>query len=253
MFIAFQVLVVGIIGGFLNWIRGGGIGHIIPRPGRSLYWVSLAIFLIMIPFVGMYTALFLGLMFLFGGVRGHGSYFDCGQKASGYQDDPEVAWIDWILLKLFGPEWALSSEGVSRYRLQGVEVKPLPEDATIVEKIKYKLNTMFIVRDVKVTNQTRPIEWRQKRDCAGMALRGLHYLPFFLVIPIAFGSWLALLPIIGLVLFAPLYFVSRILWDMYEDRFGSVHWKVFSGTALSEWLTGILFWVMVWIQYLISV
>lgn len=116
---ALSFLLVATAGGFLNWIRGGGIGHIIPRPGRSLYWVSAIIALGAAPFIGWSWGLVLGLMFLVGGVRGWGSYFDCGRNAKGFQDDPEVKWIDWILLKVFGPEWALSEEGVKESRKIG--------------------------------------------------------------------------------------------------------------------------------------
>lgn len=242
-----------LIGGFLNWIRGGGIGHIIPRPGRSLYWVSLAIFLIMIPFVGVWVALALGIMFLIGGVKGWGSYFDCGRKAKGYNDSPEVAWIDAVLLKLFKEEWAISADNVNPRRVKGEEPTPPADDAPFYEKIRYKLDSMFRVNDVVVNGKTRPYEWRRLRDCTGMALRGLHYVPFFLVLPIVYGSWIALLPILGLVLFAPLYYVSKLIWDKVEDQFGYIHWRYFSGTALAEWLTGMLFGGMLWTQYMIAV
>jgi hypothetical protein len=242
----------GLIGGFLNWIRGGGIGHIIPRPGRSLYWVSLAITLLMLPFVSAWVAVTLGIAFLLGGAKGWGSYFDCGRKAKGYNDSPEVAWIDALLLKMYGHEWAVSEENVNPRRLKEGELTPPSEDATLFEKIEYKINMLTRVNDVVVNGKTRPYEWRRMRDCTGMALRSLHYLPFFLVLPIAYGDAVALLPIIGLVAFAPLYYVSRLIWDKVEDKFGSIHWKVFSGTALAEWLTGMSFGLMIWGQYVIA-
>lgn len=49
------------------------------------------------------------------------------------------------------------------------------------------------------------------RDCVGMALRGLLYLPMLLVIPVLFRSWEALPFVAVLILFAPTYGISQFI------------------------------------------
>ena len=212
------IAAAAVFGAFVNRLRGGGFKPAIPRfgLGRSLWLATPIVGLASWPFVGALPALYLAALYLAGSVQGWGSYFDCGNKRDGWADDPEVQWIDRVLFKLFGPQWAESSERIH------------PVHAALGDVV-YN------------ASRERPMGWKRKRDCTGMALRGVHYLPMMLVIPTAFASWLALVPgIIGVALFAPAYWLG---WQISRRH----------ATGIAEYLVGAIFGAAISMQYIIAV
>ncbi|MDG4866550.1 hypothetical protein P8631_00795 [Guyparkeria sp. 1SP6A2] len=209
--VAAGVILAALVGALLHRYRGGGFD--LPRPGRSLWATAPAVGLIAWPFVGALPAFYLATLYLLGSVNGWGSYFCCGRKKDGWADEPEVAWIDKALLALFGPQWATDEE---------------------------RIHPIHAARGDVIHNEgrTRSFEWQQRRDCTGMALRGLHYLPAFLVIPTALASWWALLPgIAALTLFAPAYRLGHM-----------TRW----GTGAAEYIVGAAFGAALAGQYLLG-
>jgi len=214
---ALIILVAAIVGAFINRIRGGGLRPQVPRfgLGRSLWLAAPMVGVIAWPFVGALPALYLAALYLLGSVQGWGSYFDCGNKRDGWADDPEVQWIDRVLMELYGPQWA-ATEG----RIH-------PVHAALGDVIHNE-------------GRTRPSAWQRKRDCTGMALRGLHYLPMVLVIPTAYGSWWALVPgMVAVALFAPAY---RLGWAISRRH----------ATGIAEWIVGGIFGAALASQYVMA-
>jgi len=208
------ILAAAIAGAFIHRYRGGGFD--LPRPGRSLWVAAPLVGLIAWPFIGALPATYLAALYLAGSVQGWGSYFDCGNKKTGWADDPEVQWIDRVLFNLFGPQWAESGERIH------------PVHAALGD---------VIVNE----GRTRSMHWQRRRDCTGMALRGLHYMPMMLVIPTAFASWWALVPgVIAVALFAPAY---RLGWAISRRH----------ATGIAEWIVGAVFGAAVATQYIIAV
>lgn len=217
------ILSAAIVGALIHRFRGGGFKPQVPRfgVGRSLWLAAPAVGLVAWPFIGALPAAYLAAAYLLGSVSGWGSYFDCGRKRDGWADDPEVEWIDEVLMHLFGPQWAPAEERI--HPIHGVRGDVIHNEG-----------------------RTRPFAWQQRRDCTGMALRGLHYLPLFLVIPTATASWWALLPgLAALALFAPAYRLGHA---------APRHWPgQFRGTSLAEWLVGAIFGAALAGQYLLGV
>jgi len=213
---ALILLAAAAFGAFVNRLRGGGFKPAIPRfgLGRSLWLaaplVGLAVWWLTDPLTAVYVA----LLYLLGSVQGWGSYFDLGHKKDGWADDPEVQWIDKVLFRLFGPQWAADAERIHPvHKVQG--------DVVYHE------------------GKSRPPCWRFWRDFTGMALRGLLYLPVFLVLPTVGGSWWALAPGgVAVVLFAPCYWLG---------------WKTPWGTGAAEYLVGAVFGAALATQYLLVI
>jgi len=215
---ALIILATAAFGAFVNRLRGGGFKPTIPRfgLGRSLWLAAPIVGLAAWPFTGALPATYLAMLYLFGSVQGWGSYFDCGNKKDGWADDPEVQWIDRLLFKLFGPQWAESGERIH------------PVHAALGDVVYNE-------------GRTRSIYWQRRRDCTGMALRGTHYLPMMLVIPTAFASWWALAPgVIAVALFAPAY---RLGWAISRRH----------ATGIAEWIVGAVFGAAIATQYIIAV
>lgn len=214
-----SVIVAAVVGAVLHRIRGGGL-QFIPRfgLGRSLWLVTPIVGLIAWPFVGVVNAVIIAALYLAGSVNGWGSYFDCGGRTDGWRDDPEVWWIDKLLLKWFGPEWAADPGAVA------------PDRFDVVYN----------------GGEVRPLSWRRKRDCTGMALRGLHYLPMFLVLPAMASSLLAAVPgVIAIALFAPSYLAGRTI-ERWADRRGD-------RIEVSEYVVGAVFGAALAAQYLVVI
>ncbi len=204
------------IGAFLNRIRGGGL-QFIPRfgLGRSLWLVTPIVGLLAWPFVGALPAFYVALLYLAGSVSGWGSYFDLSRKRDGWADDPEVPWIDKVLMETFGPQWATDRDRIH------------PEHAAIGDVVYNE-------------GRERPASWRFWRDFTGLALRGLHYLPMMLVLPTAYASWWALVPgFVAVALFAPAY---RLGWAISRRH----------ATGIAEWIVGGIFGATLATQYLIT-
>jgi len=217
------ILAAAIVGALLNRIRGGGLKPQVPRfgLGRSLWLVTPIVGLIAWPFIGALPAFYLAALYLLGSVSGWGSYFDLSRKRDGWSDDPEVEWIDRVLMEVFGPQWAMD---------------------------KARIHPIHAARGDVIYNEgrERPASWRWWRDFTGMALRGLHYLPMMLVIPTAFASWWALAPgIIGVALFAPVYWMG---WNAP----GWLRRRGYKGTGLAEYIVGAFFGAALAVQYLVA-
>ncbi len=219
---ALAALAAAIVGAFLHRLRGGGFKPAVPRLGlgRSLWLVTPIVGLLAWPFIGTLPAFYLAILYLLGSVSGWGSYFDLSRKSDGWADDPEVEWIDRVLMELFGPQWAMDAG---------------------------RINPVHEARGDVIHNEgrERPASWRFWRDFTGMALRGLHYVPMMLVIPTAFASWWALVPgVIAVALFAPAY------WLGYQvpRSWG----REFYGTSLAEYIVGAIFGAAIASQYVVT-
>jgi len=202
-----------VLGAFLHRLRGGGLDAVPRFPGRSLWTAALVFGAVTAVAFDPMIGLALLLAYLGGSVHGWGSYFDLGRKADGWEDDPEVEWIDTALRHLFGPEWA--GDKVHIHPIRGYTGDVIYNEGRI-----------------------RPASWRFWRDFTGLALRGLHYLPMFAILPLAGLSWAAMaLGLVALALFAPAYWLG---------------WRTRWNTGAAEWIVGAIFGAVLGGQYLLA-
>lgn len=210
----FTLLAATVLGAFLHRMRGGGLSAIPRFPGRSLWTAALVFGAVTAVAFDPMIGLALLLAYLGGSVHGWGSYFDLGRKRDGWGDDPEVEWIDTALRHLFGPEWAGDKGHI--HPIRGYTGDVIYNEGRI-----------------------RSASWRFWRDFTGLALRGLHYLPMFAVLPLVGLSWWAVLPGgVALALFAPAYWLGH---------------KTPGGTGTAEWIVGGIFGAALATQYLLVV
>ena len=167
-------LIFSLLGGVLYIVRGGGFGdqysdihgwlaaHNLPAP-RNLYIVGAILLpLITCPYLAinglhglthaaMITAIIIGYILTL--VSGWGAYYSMGNNPHYYVDHSEVAWIDWVLYKLYGPMW-------------------IPAGVTNADPVSYDLIP-------SPTGGPNDPEWLHKRALTGMILRFTHSIALF--------------------------------------------------------------------------
>ena len=170
-------LVFILLGGALYMIRGGGFGdqysdiatwltnHGLPSI-RNLYIVSFillpliaALYLSINGIYGYYlleliVALAMGYALTF--MWNWGTYYNMGTNNLYYQNHRGILWIDWILYKLFGPEW-------------------IPVNAVDSDPVDFDLVSSS-------TGGPNTYDWLRKRSMVGMALRMFYSIILFALI-----------------------------------------------------------------------
>jgi hypothetical protein len=219
------ILLSILLGSLINRFRGGWPDKPSWMPGHTRLWAALFAFIALYFVSGPLIASIIASLYLLGSVWGWASYMNCGGNPHTWSDNPVVDWIDSTLLSLYGPEW---------YPTGGKADPVMLASGYVVES---------------PTGEIRPFSWRRKRECTGMALRGLMYLPMFLVIPVLMHSWIALPVALGLVLFAPIYGIARVIYNKTDKR---VKYRDDSLT-IAEPLTGALFGFMIILQWILAV
>lgn len=154
-----QILLSAVLGALIFRIRGGGF---FPLPATWLARLVYALYTGAVVYVALRAdwreALILAtaataLAYLTI-ILGWGEWMQCGNDPSNYKARIRVAAIDWVLLKTFGPLW-----------------RPA-EDVTAPDLSDPSDHHRFDCID-SPTGKVRPKWWREWRDSAGMALRGL--------------------------------------------------------------------------------
>lgn len=149
---------------------------------------------------------FVGLTYIFIMVFGWGSYMEMGQNANSWNDDQENRAIDWILLKIFGPEWGFGE--ITRF-----DVVHSP------------------------TGEVRPEVWRMSRDFFGMVLRGSFILLPMSLITLYYDD---VMPVYFGVLFSFLFGASYLTGVLAQKYTGFLN-----STVIGEALAGAAFGVVV--------
>lgn len=149
-------------GGLLNisaWLKRNGLPSL-----RDLFLIALFLmpainvaYLFLLGITGwatvaITTSLSVGYIVAF--VSGWGEYFDIGQWKLYYRNHRENFLVDWVLFKIYGPEW-------------------IPKNAAVTPD-----NPDFDLI-ASPTGEINPESWRVKRDFTGMALRHLFSLAIF--------------------------------------------------------------------------
>ena len=165
-----------LLGGLYYILRGGGLGGpdnknllnmslYLDKVGIHLRNLHIAAILVTVTAVGYVwllghnnislagsVALIIGVGYILAFMQGWGQYFDMGTTEHYYVDHREVAWVDWVLFKLYGPLWIPAN---------------IPHSDTYYDLIP------------SPTGEIRPFGWRRKRDFTGMILRHLASLVIF--------------------------------------------------------------------------
>lgn len=181
----------------------------------------------------LYLNLALGGGYILAFMQGWGEYFDIGTWVQYYKGHREVLWVDWILFKLFGPEWIPNNPAVT----------PDNPDFDLIPS---------------PTGDVNPYEWRRNRDTVGMGLRHLMSICIFgslgLIGHYFMGvAWLQAGLVIGLTIpFA----VGTALLYRYFMRTG-VTWptnpvyRIDQPTGRAEGATGTLLHLLIAIAFII--
>jgi hypothetical protein len=219
------VLIAAIIGALIHRFRGGWPDKPRWMPGHARLWATLFVLVASWFAFEPITAVMIAALYLFGSTFGWHNWMNCGDPNI-YGNGPNVSWIDDALFRLFGPYWAPVSSPV--------------EQSGEFAKIGYTVQSPI--------GGVRPAAWRIKVACLGMALRGLFYLPMLLVIPVLYRSadaaWLAL----SVLMFAPIYGLSRWIFEQTKQR---ITYRDDSLT-LAEPLVGLLFGAVLMAQWVIA-
>jgi hypothetical protein len=178
-------------------------------------WAVTGAFTWMIPLAA-------SLGFLLWGVWGWGSYMDVGQTENSWKDKVEIKWIDWFLLKTFGPEWVPAGETSERF-----DTIPSP------------------------SGEVRQYWWRRGRDAVGMMLRGLYAAPFFIVAAVLVNWWLLVLIPLFCVAFSCIYVVFFSRWWITSQQPVLPLVERLASTTAAELATGALWGIFIIVVFLV--
>lgn len=217
------VLLSGILGGFIHRFRGGWPDKPKWMPGHARLWSTLFVILLLLIVVKWEIAVGIGLAYLFGSTFGWHNWMNCGDPNI-YRNSFNIEWIDDLVHRFFGPYWKPSSA--------------VNEPDGGFSKIGYTIPSP--------TGDVRDVRWRVKAACLGMALRGLYYLPMLLIIPVYYKLPMVAIPAVVIILFAPIYGASRVIWYRTKDK---IKYRDDSLT-IAEPVTGLVFGLAVGVQLL---
>lgn len=225
------------LGGALYMIRGGGFGdqysdiatwlknHNLPSI-RNVFIVGLFLMpLVTLPYLllngvhGWYLVSMLGALaagYVGTLVWGWSQYYSMGTNTTYYQNHNCIAWIDWVLFKLYGPMW-------------------IPTGAVNPDPVGYDLIP-------SPTGAPNSYSWLRTRSITGMALRMVYSIILFGLIGFVryhfmgdvHGAILASLMTLPFMLtsFIYAYFVT-------PNASSSLTWRFESPIGRSEMATGI--------------
>lgn len=245
-----DLMFAGVLAGFLVYMsssnrwRGGFPEKPDWLPGRLLLWSgvlnTVVIFVISL-LVGLPTlisgvfALTVFAGYMAGFSPGWGSYYDIGTNSESFRDSTEIKAIDWILFKIYGPQWIPSGYDSALYLRFDNVLSP--------------------------NGSPRPYSWRIQRDFTGMCLRGLlagigmAFIPaivlglmgvpdaWYLMVMAPFWMWMG-----------PIYYFANHIWFKlpgYEMNLPCGD-KLYE-TSIAERMTGILNGIGVLLMILILI
>lgn len=217
-----NILFAAFIGAFIHRFRGGWPAKPAWIPGHARFWSAFALLAISWFVFDPWIASAIAITYLIGSTPGWHNWMNCGDPMT-YRNGYNVSWIDDAVGMVMGAYW-------------------IPKDG--------QADPCFVANGLAVhgvNGSVRPPSWRRRAACLGMALRGLLYLPMMLVIPLRFESLSALAFAGSVLLFGPIYGLSRWVfqktnkWINYRD----------DSLTIAEPLVGGIFGVAIWIQWVI--
>ncbi len=220
----FYVFLAAVLGGFIHRFRGGWPDKPNWLPGHTRLWSSLFVILLLLIILRWEIAVAIGLAYLFGSTFGWHNWMNCGDPIT-YKLSTNIKWVDYLVYKICGPYWIPSS----------AENDKLGELAELGFSVK------------SPTGDVRDVKWRAKAACIGMALRGLYYVPMFLILPIFYNDPMAALPAVVIILLAPIYGGARALWIKTKDK---INYRDDSLT-IAEPVVGVIFGLALGVQLLL--
>lgn len=230
-----MILILSVLGGFLNRWRGGMDFLNAPHQVRRLVLAFVPTAALHLPFfhiTGFCWAMLVSyiLFLVLGIIPGWGSWMFCGRSEDSWKHNEDAIWVEYLTYWCFGKKWIPFYHGLENH----------------AEVLKYL--GRFNYRE-SPTKEVRPFQWRNKMETWGMAFRGLGItMPaplmfYFYLVEIGYNKpFLLLILPTGLLMglcYSFAFFLSK------DGKLGKL-----INTSLGEILTGAT--VMSGVIYLIS-